>query len=366
MGTTPFSAGQPTRRAVIGGAVAATAGVALAPSAAAGTITTGGLTLRDGHGLRVLRAERWSWERRLVYVRLGTREIIGWGGGGPGVNVLLPASYDADPGRRYPVVYLFHGGGADADFRQWHAMENLSGGGSMVLDETASTEAIFVMPDISKGGWGLDFRHEHFWRRRNWETFHLDQLVPWVDASFRTLGTPQGRAVVGYSMGGFAALHHMAKRPELFAAVSCYSGPSALDHHSLQTYMYISVVVDGMQPGAVLGRPVRWDMSKVPLPELRWIPPVAQGGDPAVYASENPRAHLESFRGKRVALISGDDTQDGNEGPVIEDQPQLAAMLRAKGIPVTQHHVVGNHAEAVRRAFPQDIPRVVAHLTPAG
>lgn len=363
---TRAEARRPTRRAVLGGAAAATAGLVLAPSADARTISTGGITLRDGHGLTVLRAERWAWERRLVYVRLGTREVTGWGGGGPGVNVLLPSSYDANPRRRYPVVHLFHGGGQDADFRQWHAMENLSGGGSMVLDETASTEAIFVMPDISKGGWGLDARHEWPWWRRHWETFHLDQLVPWVDATFRTISDARARAVVGYSMGGFAALHHMAKRPELFAAVSCYSGPSALDHHSLQTYMYVSPVVDQLNPGALLGRPVRWDTSMVPVEELKWLPPLASGGDPAVYASENPRAHLESFRGKRVALISGDDTEDGNEGPVIQDQPQLAAMLRAKGIPVTQYHVVGNHLDAVRRAFPQDIPRVVAHLTPAG
>lgn len=365
MGTRSSGDNRPTRRVVLGGAAAAAASIALAPSAAAATITTQGITLRDGHGLTVLRGERWGWEPRLVYVRLGTREITGWGGGGPGVNVLLPRSYDEHPERRYPVVYLFHGGDLDVDFRQWHSMEHLAGGGSLLLDVTASLEAIFVMPDISKGGWGLDARREWPWRR-NWETFHLDQLVPWVDATFRTIGDAASRAVVGYSMGGFAALHHVAKRPELFSAVSCYSGPSALDHHSLQTYMYVSSIADRLPPGAVLGPPVRWDTSLVPLEMLRWLPPLAWGGNPAVFASENPRAHLESFRGKRIALIAGDDTSDGNEGPVIQDQPQLAEMLRAQGIPVTQYQVAGGHGVAVRRAVPEDLPQVVAHLTPAG
>lgn len=364
------SASSPSRRAVLGAGVTTTAlaglGLAAAPAAGAATTSTGGLTFTDGHGLTVRTATRWDWEPRLVYLRLGTQEVTGWGGGGPGVNVLLPAGYDADPTKRYPVVYLFHGGGFDADFRQWHTMSPLGGGGSMLLGETAGTEAIFVMPDISKGGWGLDARHEFPWLRRHWETFHLDQLVPWVDANLRTLGSAEGRAVLGYSMGGFAALHHVAKRPELFSAVSAYSGPSDLGHHSFQTYMYVSPVADQLAPGALLGPPVKWDTSRVPVDLVKLIPPIIEGGDPAVFDSENPRAHVESYRGKRISLIAGDDTADGNEGPVIEDQPQFAGLLRESGIDVTQYQVVGNHAEAVRRAFPEDLPEVIAHLTPAG
>lgn len=337
-----------------------------APAPAAPT-RTGGLTFADGHGLTVRDATRWDWERRLVYLRLGTREVTGWGGGGPGVNVLLPAGYDDHPDRRYPVVYLFHGGGDEVDFRQWHEMTAPGSQRSLLLDETADTEAVYVMPDISKGCWGLDARHEFFWLRRNWETFHLDQLVPWVDANFRTLGTPEGRAVLGYSMGGFAAVHHMAKRPELFAAVSSYSGPSDVGHHSLQTYMYCSVVVDGLNPGALLGKPVRWDASMVPDERIHKIPPIVQGGDPAVWDTENPRALLDSYVGKRVALIAGDDTEDANEGPVIIDQPQLADLLREHGVEdVTQYQVAGNHHRAVKTAFHEDLPRVLEHLTPAG
>lgn len=367
MDTTPDHSSSPTRRRLLGAGLttAAVGGLSLATGAPAHaqTRTTGGLTFRDGHGISVIDAQRWDWERRLVYLRLRTAEVTGWGGGGPGVNIVLPPSYDADPSRRYPVVYLFHGGG-EVDFRQWHSMS--TGSGSLLLNETTETEAIFVMPDISKGCWGIDARFEWAWWRRNWETFHLDQLVPWVDANLRTLGTSAGRAVLGYSMGGFAALHHMAKRPELFAAVSSYSGPSDLGHHSLQTYMYVSVVVDQLAPGALLGPPVRWDASMVPVPALKGVPPIIGGGSQATFDVENPRAHLDSFVGKRVSLIAGTDTQDGNEGPVIIDQPQLAALLRGKGVDVTQYQVPGNHGQAVVTAFPQDLPKVIAHLSPAG
>jgi hypothetical protein len=80
---------------------------------------------------------------------------------------------------------------------------------------------------------------------------------------------------------------------------------------------------------------------------------------------KSTRAH-RPYRGKRISLIAGDVTKDGNEGPVIEDQPQFAALLRANGIAVTQYQVVGDHSQAVRRAFPQDLPGVLDHLAQAG
>ena len=370
MDVTTHLHGTCTRRDVLGAGLTTAAadalGLASAPNVASATFSAGGLNFRDGHGLTVRTARRLDSEHRLVSLCFGTREVTGWENGGPGVNVLLPFDYDDFPDKRYPVVYLFHGGGIKTGFRQWYTMSPLGCRGSLLLQETAGTEAIFVMPDISKGCWGLDARHEFFWLRRNWETFHLDQLVPWIDTNFRTLGTTEGRAVLGYSMGGFAALHHVAKRPELFSAVSAYSAPSDLGHPSFQTYMYVSPVADKLAPGALLGKPVKGDTSKVPLAFLEHLPPLAEGGDPAVWDSENPRAHIDSYRGKRISLIAGDVTKDGNEGPVIEDQPQFAALLRANGIAVTQYQVVGDHSQAVRRAFPQDLPGVLDHLAQAG
>ena len=67
--------------------------------------------------------------------------------------MLLPRNYDADTDKRYPVIYLFHGGGDEADFRMWHTMTAQDSDRSMLLDETADTEAIYVMPDISHGCW---------------------------------------------------------------------------------------------------------------------------------------------------------------------------------------------------------------------
>lgn len=355
----------PTRRRVLGvgltGAALTGLGLATGAPAHAATTSTGGLDFSNGHGITVKAAERWDWERRLVYLRLGTGEVTGWGGGGPGVNLLLPKDYDTS-GKRYPVVHLYHGGGFNADFTHWHSM----GGQRMLLDATRDVDAIFVMPDISKGGWGLDARLEWFGLRRNWATFHVDQLIPWVDANLRTIPDAAARGVAGHSMGGFAALHHMAKRPELFTAVSSFSGPSDFGHPSLQTYAYVSPVADNLQPGALLGPPVKWSTDMVPVPFLEHLPPLEEGGDPAVWDSENPRAHLDSFTGKRISLVAGTDTADANEGPVIQDQPQLAELLRGHGVDVTQYQLEGNHGSTVLEAFPKELPEIIGSLTEAG
>jgi hypothetical protein len=57
---------------------------------------------------------------------------------------------------------------------------------------------------------------------RNWETFHIAQLLPWIDANFRTFAEYNGRAVAGFSMGGFGALRYAAKYYGHFCSVSRY------------------------------------------------------------------------------------------------------------------------------------------------
>ena len=85
-------------------------------------------------------------------------------------------------------------------------------------------DGIVVMPAGGRAGWYSD------WPGRTdgnfaplWETFHVHQLVPWVDANFNTSGTRSGRAVAGLSMGGYGALRYAGRHPHLFSAVGAFS-----------------------------------------------------------------------------------------------------------------------------------------------
>ena len=135
---------------------------------------------------------------RMQYYRFSTPSI-GWN---PAVNVLLPDGYNAS--RRYPVLYLLHGGGLNADFR---AFDNEG-----IRDVTAGRELIVVMPDGGKAGWYSNPVSSNV-GPRNWETFHMSELIPWVDATFSTIAEFSGRAVSGFSMGGFGALKYTATSP---------------------------------------------------------------------------------------------------------------------------------------------------------
>ncbi|MET7643336.1 alpha/beta hydrolase-fold protein [Streptomyces sp. NPDC005426] len=128
------------------------------------------------------------------------------------IRVFLPSGYQAFPDKRWPVAYFLHGAGGTVD----------DAGAAPALHSDAM---ITVVPDAGLKGWYAD------WLMGNtsvgaadWETFHLDQVVPFIDANLRTLADRDHRAVVGLSMGGFGALHYGEARPDLFGHVASLSG----------------------------------------------------------------------------------------------------------------------------------------------
>jgi diacylglycerol O-acyltransferase/trehalose O-mycolyltransferase len=131
------------------------------------------------------------------------------------VRVLLPTGYRAAPRRRYPVLYLLHG--ADADYRAWTRY-----GDAEAI--TARIPMIVVMPDGGAQGWYTDWYAGERTVPPRWESYHIGQLVPWVDATYRTIAGRRGRAIAGLSMGGYGALIYAARHPGTFAATASFSG----------------------------------------------------------------------------------------------------------------------------------------------
>jgi S-formylglutathione hydrolase FrmB len=135
-----------------------------------------------------------------------------------GVRVMLPTGYAAHPRRRYPVLYLLNGSlGNETDWTVQGDAEAL----------TAGLPLIVVMPSGGSGGYYSDWYNGGAGGPPEWETYHIDELLPWIDQHYRTLGTRAGRAIAGLSMGGFGAFSYPARHPELFVAAASFSG--ALD-----------------------------------------------------------------------------------------------------------------------------------------
>ncbi|TCO62785.1 alpha/beta hydrolase [Actinocrispum wychmicini] len=267
----------------------------------------------DGFGLRIV--DRNENDPRMWYYRFATAEI-GWN---PGVNVLLPDGYHTG-GRRYPVLYLFHGGGTDQDFIFFDRLG--------IRDWTAGKPIIVVMPDGGHAGWYSNPVTSNV-GPRNWESFHINQLLPWVDANFRTYAEYDGRAVSGFSMGGFGALKYAAKYYGHFASVSAHSGPASLrrDSGAVVHWANVTSAVADLAGGTVYGVP--WDEARV--------------------TADNPVQRLDSYRNKRIFLVAGTSPDPVNwfdqinETHVLAGQREFRGLLANAGIPHEWHEEPGGH-----------------------
>src|SRR6478672_7866780 len=287
----------------------------------------------DGFGLRIV--DRNENDPRLWYYRFQT-SAIGWN---PGINVLLPDDYRTS-GRTYPVLYLFHGGAAD--FRQFDFLG--------IRDLTAGKPIIVVMPDGGQAGWYCN-PVGSFVGPRNWETFHIAQLIPWIEANFRTYAEYDGRAVSGFSMGGFGALKYAAKYYGHFASVSAHSGPASLrrDFGLVVHWANITSAVLDLAGGTVYGAPF-WDQARV--------------------TADNPIERIDSYRNKRIFLVAGTSPDplnwfdSVNETQVLAGQREFRDRLRDAGIPFEAHEVPGGHVFRPDM-FAIDINGIIARLRPA-
>src|SRR3954452_23381858 len=284
----------------------------------------------DGFGLTIV--DRNENDPRLWYYRFQT-SAIGWN---PGVNVLLPDDYRTS-GRTYPVLYMFHGG--NEDFRQFDFLG--------IRELTAGKPIIVVMPDGGHAGWYSN-PVSSFVGPRNWETFHIAQLLPWIEANFRTFAEYDGRAVSGFSMGGFGALKYAAKYYGHFASVSAHSGPASLrrDFGLVVHWANITSAVLDLGGGTVYGAP-NWDQARV--------------------SADNPIERIDSYRNKRIFLVAGTSPDplnwfdSVNETQVLAGQREFRERLSQAGIPHESHEVPGGH---VFRSdmFVRDLDGIIARL----
>lgn len=127
--------------------------------------------------------------------------------------VLLPHGYDSST-KRYPVLFLLHGGGQTHTAfpsRAWFSRE------------AASRDMIVVLPN---GGRSY-FANAAGIPDARYEDLIAKDLVGYVDTHYRTLGTRDSRAIAGISMGGFGSALIAMRHPDLFGTAGPLSAPLA-------------------------------------------------------------------------------------------------------------------------------------------
>ena len=270
------------------------------------------------------------------------------------VRILLPDDYETSS-LALPVLYLFHGtSGRASDWVKTGDAENA----------TAGLPLIVVMPDAgfdgNGGGWFTN------WVDTNtplgpseWETFHVDELIAWVDANLRTVKTRAGRAVAGLSQGGFGSMTYAARHPDRFVSAASFSGAPDIDYNPTIAAGATAVIeatavgLDRVEPDAMFGSRAT--------NEINW-----QGHDPAdlVTNLKNVDLWLYTATGAPGPYDSGAPNPGASGIELATHESTMGFVQRAQEQGVAFHlddHTYGTHTWPYwARDLRDYLPRVLA------
>ena len=128
-------------------------------------------------------------------------------------RVMLPPGYESSS-QRYAVLYMLHGVAGDSS--EWQSIGLLEAADSM-MQRGEIDPFLIVLPN---GG-------AHYWVNQatgaRWADYVVDDVVQRVDRDYRTVASPQGRAIGGLSMGGEGAMRIAMTRPGVFGTAAAHS-----------------------------------------------------------------------------------------------------------------------------------------------
>jgi putative tributyrin esterase len=225
--------------------------------------------------------------------------------------IVLPASFDADKAKHFPILYALHGLGDNEQFfvhsGLWNLVEDQREHGELkdFLIATPAGDASFYIN--SKDG------------KVRYEDFLLQEFFPFIEKHYRVLPGRTHRAISGVSMGGYGALHLAFRHPQLFSSVSAHSA-------ALIEKFPAFVSVPQSPRARILG-------------EVFGIPP-----DTAFWNRNSPLslARAANLSGLKIYFDCGDQDDFGFEAGAAA----LDKILTARKIPHEFHLYPGRHDAA--------------------
>ena len=150
------------------------------------------------------------------------------------VEIWLPPEYEDHPTARYPVLYMHDGQNL---FDPRIANTGVDWG----VDEAVVrlVEQGVIPPVIVVGVWSTADRGPEYspWQRApDYARFLVEELMPGVNAEFRTLTGPENTAVMGSSMGGLLSFYLVTQHPDVFGACGCVSTHFPLSEAMVSQY----------------------------------------------------------------------------------------------------------------------------------
>ncbi len=238
------------------------------------------------------------------------------------VEIWLPPGYEENPERRYKVLYM-------SDGQNLFDPRIANTGVDWGVDEavTSLVEAGAIEPVIVVGVWSSARRGEEYspWHGAdNYARFLIEELIPRVNAEFRTLTGPQSTAHMGSSMGGLLSFFLAVRHGEVFGACGCVSTHFPLSEAVVAQHFNFA------------------DKSAEP--------------DPTPYILKDIEGGLAVPKGARLWFDYGSETLDAEYGPTHD---AVRAWLIAQGLAeggdfVVRRYDGAAHNEASWRARLKD------------
>ena len=154
--------------------------------------------------------------------------------------VYTPPGYGTDASKTYPVLYLQHGWGENET--SWSKQGHVN----LIIDNLIAENKI--EPFIIVMAYGMT--NEVKWGKLHefdvtrFQTVLVDELIPYIDANFRTKVNQDNRAMAGLSMGGYETKLITLNRPEMFSHYAILSGgtytPEDLEKHQNLKLVFLS------------------------------------------------------------------------------------------------------------------------------
>jgi S-formylglutathione hydrolase FrmB len=223
---------------------------------------------------------------------------------------LLPASYDSDKTRRYPILYHLHG-------LYDNEQSFLNSGGWNLIEDMQERGELGEFITVTPAG-GNSFYIDSRNGKARWEDFFIREFIPAIEKKYRVKPGRRFRGIGGISMGGYGALHLAFAHPEMFGSASAHS--AAIFVHPPEN---LKLIAGGRMDvmGPVYGSPI----------------------DKAFYERNSPltlaREHAAGLRTMKIYFDCG--TEDGYG--FFAGERALSAELTQLKIPHEAHLYPGAH-----------------------
>jgi hypothetical protein len=143
--------------------------------------------------------------------------------------VYVPPGYDDESERRYPSVYVIQGltGQLDMWRNRMPFRRNFPEMADELFANGDAPSCLLVFVDAWTSLGGSQFIDSPGTGR--YHTYICDELVPWVDANYRTLLGAEHRGIAGKSSGGYGAMVNPMLRPDVFGGLATHAGDALFE-----------------------------------------------------------------------------------------------------------------------------------------